>query len=329
MGTSEVVFNRRMKWASIQLMIVLQGWRLQAIFSLLRAGSFDEAITTLRASPELWTQREAEGGHSVLHWAALFGNLELAQEALYFGLEVDARSENLQTPLMWASTRGQLKVAKVLLEAKADPHAQDSVGASPFILAVQHSQIGVLLLLFALCKHSELFAASILQSWDLMGQVIEKAIINIGPDNPKVKKRAEELLSPEAMMSLPLATTEGQDTAVETAAPQPAAEPVPEASQRAEFPEEFADINLEPPLPPPGEGPPGPPVETQRPTEKQREILQGGRAELDPDLELDDEDAWGEPVGFAELVSINDQVWDPKKLLLVSAFSLQFPSGKI
>ncbi|CAE7813748.1 unnamed protein product, partial [Symbiodinium sp. CCMP2456] len=53
-----------------------------------------------------------------------FGNLELAQEALYFGLEVDARSENLQTPLMWAATRGQLKVAKVLLEAKADPHAQ-------------------------------------------------------------------------------------------------------------------------------------------------------------------------------------------------------------
>lgn len=131
----------------------------EAIFSLLRAGSFDEAITTLRASPELWTQREAEGGHSVLHWAALFGNLELAQEALYFGLEVDARSENLQTPLMWAATRGQLKVAKVLLEAKADPHAQDSVGASPFILAVQHSQIGVLLLLFALCKHSELFAS--------------------------------------------------------------------------------------------------------------------------------------------------------------------------
>ncbi|CAE7884643.1 unnamed protein product [Symbiodinium microadriaticum] len=60
---------------------------------------------------------------------------------------------------MWAATRGQLKVAKVLLEAKADPHAQDSVGASPFILAVQHSQIGVLLLLFALCKHSELFAS--------------------------------------------------------------------------------------------------------------------------------------------------------------------------
>jgi len=169
-------------------------------------------------------------------------------------------------------------------------------------------------------KRMEARARALIQDFDekladtfaQIQEVIEKAIINIGPDNPKVKKRAEELLSPEAMMSLPLGTTEGQ----ETAAPQPAAEPVPEASQRAEFPEEFADINLEPPLPPPGEGPPGPPVETQRPAEKQREVLQGGRAELDPDLELDDEDAWGEPVGFAELVSINDQVWDPKKLEL-------------
>ncbi|CAK9039998.1 Caskin-1 (CASK-interacting protein 1) [Durusdinium trenchii] len=57
--------------------------------------------------------------------------------------KVDVRASNLQTPLMWAMTRGHLQVGKVLLQASADPFAQDSVGASPLILAVQHAHVGV------------------------------------------------------------------------------------------------------------------------------------------------------------------------------------------
>eukprot|EP00913_Durusdinium_trenchii_P014926 g14000.t1 len=64
-------------------------------------------------------------------------------------------SSNLQTPLMWAMTRGHLQVGKVLLQASADPFAQDSVGASPLILAVQHAHVGAMLLLIALVAPNE------------------------------------------------------------------------------------------------------------------------------------------------------------------------------
>ncbi len=44
----------------------------------------------------------------------------------------------LQTPLMWAAIHGHALVATRLLGHGAAPDAQDSLGASPSVLAVQH-----------------------------------------------------------------------------------------------------------------------------------------------------------------------------------------------
>lgn len=143
---------------------------------MVRGGSFDEALRKLSKEPELWTAEE-EGGHSLLHWAALFGNVAFLREALKH-IQVDARAHNKQTPLMWAMTRGHVQVAKLLLQAKADPYAQDSVGASPLILAVQHYHLNAVLLLFALCQRHLLLAGKDWRGCNVVSWAAYKGDIN-------------------------------------------------------------------------------------------------------------------------------------------------------
>ncbi|CAJ1336489.1 unnamed protein product [Effrenium voratum] len=126
------------------------------IFRQLRGNIFQPLLPKFQEDPKLWHLRE-EAGHTPLHWAALSGDVPFTTAALQH-LEVDIRADNLQTPLMWAVTRGRLQVAKLLMEAKADPYTKDSVGATPLILAVQHGQTSAMLLLFALCEHKALLA---------------------------------------------------------------------------------------------------------------------------------------------------------------------------
>jgi len=46
---------------------------------------------------------------------------------------------NGQTPLMWALTTGHLSVVRELMDAGADMHIKDSLGATPLMIATQHT----------------------------------------------------------------------------------------------------------------------------------------------------------------------------------------------
>jgi len=61
---------------------------------------------------------------------------------------------------MWAMIKGMVGAAKLLLEARADPHAKDSMGATPFILTVQHMQHSALLLLMATAPRERLLRSA-------------------------------------------------------------------------------------------------------------------------------------------------------------------------
>jgi ankyrin repeat protein len=139
-----------------------------------RVGDFKKFYEQLRANPLLISARDAEG-HSALHWFALNNNKEAVKKLLSLGAEVsvvacarvqgrvsprvcngcactctcmcvardpqvDARAANLQTPLMWAAIRGHIELCLLLLENGANHDARDSLGATPLILSVQHSQ---------------------------------------------------------------------------------------------------------------------------------------------------------------------------------------------
>ena len=56
-----------------------------------------------------------ETGESILHWAALNGDVTAAKWLLEIGVERDAQADNLQTPLFWACTRGNLDMVLLLL----------------------------------------------------------------------------------------------------------------------------------------------------------------------------------------------------------------------
>lgn len=126
-----------------------------AAFRLVGRNSFEEARCLLEASPELWHEQDCEG-HTLLHWGALAGHVAFVSHAVAAGARVDALALNGQTPLMWAVIRGQLAAAKVLLQAQADPHVKDSLGATPLILAAQHQRHAVLLLLLTAGKQERM-----------------------------------------------------------------------------------------------------------------------------------------------------------------------------
>jgi len=50
----------------------------------------------------------------------------------------DARCTNLQTPMMWAITKGHVAVVRQLLDARAEIRIADSLGATPLMIAAQH-----------------------------------------------------------------------------------------------------------------------------------------------------------------------------------------------
>eukprot|EP00927_Polykrikos_kofoidii_P053894 TRINITY_DN48419_c0_g1_i1.p1 TRINITY_DN48419_c0_g1~~TRINITY_DN48419_c0_g1_i1.p1 ORF type:complete len:561 (+),score=92.06 TRINITY_DN48419_c0_g1_i1:120-1802(+) len=115
------------------------------IFTLVRQGNTALARQLLDNYPHLWSCRDEEG-HSILHWAALCNDLPLVRAAQSNAVDVDATADNKQTPLMWATLRGHLAIARALLDAKANIQAHDSLGATPLIIAVQHHKHAMILL---------------------------------------------------------------------------------------------------------------------------------------------------------------------------------------
>mmetsp|Transcript_59659 Transcript_59659/g.155131 ORF Transcript_59659/g.155131 Transcript_59659/m.155131 type:complete len:650 (-) Transcript_59659:59-2008(-) len=124
----------------------LRAQRSQTMFAMIRQQNFSALKSMLEQNPEHWLDTDDEG-HTLLHWASLFGNKDFVQLALSKDAKVNAMSHNKQTPLMWAVLRGHLPVSRALLDAKADIGHRDSLGATPCIIAIQHRNHRSLLLL--------------------------------------------------------------------------------------------------------------------------------------------------------------------------------------
>mmetsp|Transcript_24111 Transcript_24111/g.56118 ORF Transcript_24111/g.56118 Transcript_24111/m.56118 type:complete len:733 (+) Transcript_24111:25-2223(+) len=142
----------------------MQGASQAEVFQLMKELQFVEAMKLLESCPTYWEARD-EGGRSLLHWAALGGGLQLVRVGIVKDLTVDARASNLQTPLMWAAAAGHVQVASLLLQAEADPMAQDAKGASVLTIAVQNRQHTLMQILIERCMSAQ----SLLQTPDVNG----------------------------------------------------------------------------------------------------------------------------------------------------------------
>jgi hypothetical protein len=136
-----------------------------SIFISARCGEFETLLAKLREDPSRWdlilSVRDNDG-HSVLHWAALFDAREFIQASCEkSGRDpdwVDCRSNNGQTPFMWAVIRGHIRSMKMLFhQFKTNIFAHDTLRADPGILAVQHHQHNAFLLLHKWAKDKNPF----------------------------------------------------------------------------------------------------------------------------------------------------------------------------
>lgn len=137
--------------------VVAVSAKLDAVnmFVSARCGEFGKISAMLREDESCWSivfETRDSDGHSVLHWAALFDATEFIRTSCERSQDVAAwvngRSNNGQTAFMWACIKGNFKSMKLLYHKfGADRTFFDSLRANSSILAVQHHQYNVLLLL--------------------------------------------------------------------------------------------------------------------------------------------------------------------------------------
>ena len=71
-----------------------------------------------------------------LHTTVGFGNVELTEELLALGFDVNVKDYNGETPLHWAVRNKNVKLITLLLRYGANPNAKDDIaGTTPFELA--------------------------------------------------------------------------------------------------------------------------------------------------------------------------------------------------
>ncbi len=95
-----------------------------------------------RDPSQAWATLDLANPDLPVHHAARKGNLHLVR--LFMGLNgfggPDVRDGHGATPLHHAARHGKYRVAKMLLEAKADPDAEDNDHLTPLLLAVRSSE---------------------------------------------------------------------------------------------------------------------------------------------------------------------------------------------
>ena len=76
------------------------------------------------------TEGTDEHGHTALHFAAGYGNAEIARMLIEHGADVDAVGRIGNTPLLIAAQEGHTAVARILVDSEAHLDATDEFGGT-------------------------------------------------------------------------------------------------------------------------------------------------------------------------------------------------------
>lgn len=101
---------------------------IKALFKACIGGDL-AAVQAMLAKGTDSLDKTDEDGRTLLHWACVNGYAKIAKMLLDAGADPDVHDEKGMTPLHWASAKGHLDVVEELLEnAKVDPNVQDDEG---------------------------------------------------------------------------------------------------------------------------------------------------------------------------------------------------------
>jgi ankyrin repeat protein len=111
-----------------------------------RGGDLEKVKALLKKNPDLVLSKD-DIGATPLHYAAQYGQNNVAELLLNNKADVNAKAKSLVTPLHLAAQRGYQEMAALLLANKAEVNAKSSFGWTPLYVAAQngHKEVATLL----------------------------------------------------------------------------------------------------------------------------------------------------------------------------------------
>lgn len=114
-------------------------------FDVARKGTLEQAKALYKQDPKVFNTVN-DAGYSPLILACYRGNIEVAKFLIENGSDINGTS-SMGTPLMSAVVKGNVEIVKALLGKKADVNASDANGVTALIYAVQFQNPDILSLL--------------------------------------------------------------------------------------------------------------------------------------------------------------------------------------
>ncbi|AVP87645.1 hypothetical protein phytr_7050 [Candidatus Phycorickettsia trachydisci] len=117
--------------------------------SLVHTAAINGEVEVMRMLLDANVDKEARSinGGTPLHYAAIEGHVEVVKMLLDANADKDARDDKSATPLHCAAKGGNVEVLKILLDANADKNARDDKSATPLHYAARGGNVEVVIAL--------------------------------------------------------------------------------------------------------------------------------------------------------------------------------------
>jgi ankyrin repeat protein len=88
-------------------------------------------------------QDEDNFNRTPLHWATIWGRLEIARMLIDAGADVNVQDDRGMTPPHWAARYGRVEIVRMLIDAGANLNVKDNDGWTPLHWAAIHGEVEI------------------------------------------------------------------------------------------------------------------------------------------------------------------------------------------
>ena len=125
--------------AAMSAMGQLQSSPTDLLSAAIKSGNTSAALSLLVQFPMAVHGVDTQDGATAMHWAALFGNMEVIEALAGEGAKLDVTVEaSGMQPIHWAATQGRTDVVKFLVARGVDVNSVDIKQTTPLVIAAQY-----------------------------------------------------------------------------------------------------------------------------------------------------------------------------------------------